>query len=270
MIDLGRDEAGLFVNLTESGMVRARAVILATGVRYRRLGIPELEALNGAGVYYGGPASEAVAMSGREVFVVGGANSAGQAALHLASYARRVTIVVRAKSLDVGMSAYLVRQVKAASNIDIRLETEVVGGGGDGVLEHLVLRDSVRQVEEAVPAGGLFVMIGAQPYTDWLPATVRRDEHGFVLTGLATRRSSWALERPPYPLETSMPGVFAVGDVRHGSVKRVASAVGEGSIAIQLLHDLFGAEATTPMGRPTALERPPAAIVTADRVLVAG
>ena len=265
--DLGRDGAGLFVNLTDSGVVRARAVILATGVRYRRLGIPELEALNGAGVYYGGPASEAAAMSGREVYVVGGANSAGQAALHLASYARRVTVVVRAKSLDVGMSAYLVRQVKAASNIDIRLETEVVGGGGDGVLEHLVLRDSVGQTEQVVPAHGLFVMIGAQPYTDWLPATVRRDEHGFVLTGQAA--VEWTLERPPYAFETSAPGVFAVGDVRSGSVKRVAAAVGEGSIAIQLLHDLFGADATTPIGRPTALDRTPPATVTADPVLVA-
>ena len=187
VIDLGRDDAGLFVHLTDSGVVRARAVILATGVRYRRLGIPDLEALNGAGVYYGGPASEAAAMSGRDVFIVGGANSAGQAALHLASYARRVTVVVRATSLDVGMSAYLVRQVKATSNIDIRLETEVIGGGGDSVLEHLVLHDSVRQIDEAVPADGLFVMIGAQPSTNWLPATVRRDEHGFVLTGAAAR-----------------------------------------------------------------------------------
>jgi thioredoxin reductase (NADPH) len=263
--DLGRDDAGLFVNLTDSGVVRARAVVLATGVRYRRLGIPELEALNGAGVYYGGPASEAVAMSGRDVYVVGGANSAGQAALHLASYARRVTVVVRAKSLDVGMSAYLVRQVKAASNIDIRLETEVVGGGGDGVLDHLMLRDSVRQIEQAVPAHGLFVMIGAQPYTDWLPATVRRDEHGFVLTGDA---AEWTLERPPYALETSAPGVFAVGDVRRGSVKRVASAVGEGSIVIQHLHGLFRADLTTPIGRPTALDRTPAGVVTTGRVLV--
>jgi thioredoxin reductase (NADPH) len=258
--DLGHDDTGLFVNLTDSGVVRARAVILATGVRYRRLGIPELEALNGAGVYYGGPASEAVAMAGREVFVVGGANSAGQAALHLASYARRVTLLVRATSLDVGMSAYLVRQVKAASNIDIRVETEVVGGGGNGVLEHLVLRHSVRRIDEVVPADGLFVMIGAQPYTDWLPATVHRDTHGFVLTGAAAT-SHWTLGRPPRTLETSMPGVFAVGDVRHGSVKRVASAVGEGSTAIQLLHDHFSADATTPLVRPTSADRTPAPIV---------
>ena len=205
VIDLGRDDAGLFVTLTDSGVVRARAVILATGVRYRRLGIPELEALNGAGVYYGGPASEAAAMSGREVFVVGGANSAGQAALHLATYARRVTVLVRATSLDVGMSAYLVRQVEAASNIDIRLQTEVIGGGGDGVLEHLVLRDAARRVEGAVPADGLFVMIGAQPHTEWLPATVRRDEHGFVLTGAAAA-VDWTLERPPFAVETERAG----------------------------------------------------------------
>ena len=166
------------------------------------------------------------------------------------------------------MSAYLVRQVQAASNIDIRLETEVVGGGGDGVLEHLVLRDSVGQIDEAVPASGLFVMIGAQPHTEWLPATVRRDEHGFVLTG-ADAALGRTLERRPYALETSAPGVFAVGDVRRGSVKRVASAVGEGSTAIQLLHDLFSADAPTPIGRPTTIDRTPAAIVTADRVLVA-
>ena len=152
-------------------------------------------------------------------------------------------------------------------NIDISLETDVVGGGGDGVLEHLVLRDSVRQIEEAVPADGLFMMIGAQPSTDWLPATVRRDEHGFVLTG-ADAAIEWTLERPPYALETSAPGVIAVGDVRRGSVKRVASAVGEGSIAIQLLHDMFSADAPTPIGRPTAPDRTPAATVTANRVLV--
>jgi thioredoxin reductase (NADPH) len=247
--DLGRDDDGLFVNLTDSGVVRARAVILATGVRYRRLAIPELDALNGAGVYYGGPASEAAAMTGREVFVVGGANSAGQAALHLASYARRVTVVVRATSLDVGMSAYLVRQLQAASNIDVVLRTEVVGGGGDGVLEHLVLRDSARQADETVPADGMFVMIGAQPHTDWLPATVRRDANGFVLTGAAATDHR-TLGRPPRTLETSMQGVFAVGDVRHGSVKRVASAVGEGSTAIQHLHHHFSADATTPTRRP--------------------
>ena len=161
-------------------------------------------------------------MSGREVFVVGGANSAGQAALHLATYARRVTVLVRATSLDVGMSAYLVRQVEAAANIDIRLQTEVIGGGGDGVLEHLVLRDAGRRVEEDVPADGLFVMIGAQPHTEWLPATVRRDEHGFVLTDRSLERDALGTEL----LETLVHGVDHpdVPLLVHGDVGRIVEA----------------------------------------------
>jgi len=242
---LRRVDGRLVVGLSESEAVRARAVILATGVRYRRLDVPELEVLNGAGVYYGGFASEAAAMADREVYVVGGANSAGQAALHLALYARRVTLVVRADTLEAGMSAYLVRHVKAASNIEGRLQTEVVGGGGDGELECLVLRDRTRRVDETVPAGGLFLTIGAEPHTDWLPASVRRDDHGFVLTGSDVSRG-WHHDRPPFSLETSMPCVLAAGDVRRGSVKRVASAVGEGSIAIQQVHALLGDEGITP------------------------
>src|SRR3954452_23667953 len=247
--DLRREHDGLFVALSDSGRVRARAVLLATGASYRRVGVPALEALNGAGVFYGGPASEAPAMTGQDVYVLGGANSAGQAALHLARYARRVTLVARAQSLDAGMSHYLVRQVEATPNLEVRLGTEIVGGGGDAWLEHLVLRDRAEGREQTVDADALFLMIGGRPRTEWLPPKVDRDAQGFVLTGTDLRDGRiWPLDRSPFLLETSMPGVFAAGDVRHGSVKRVASAVGEGSVAIQLLHSLFAAEQLHPRG----------------------
>jgi thioredoxin reductase (NADPH) len=248
---LRREHDGLFVSLSDSGRVRARAVLLATGASYRRLGVPALEALNGAGVFYGGPASEAPAMAGQDVYVLGGANSAGQAALDLARYARRVTLVVRAQSLGAGMSHYLARQVEATPKLQVRLGTEIVGGGGDGWLEHLVLRDRAEGSGETVDADGLFLMIGARPHTEWLPPEVDRDARGFVVTGTDLRDDhAWPLDRSPFLLETSMPGVFAAGDVRHGSVKRVASAVGEGSVAIQLLHRLFVADRLHPRGRP--------------------
>jgi thioredoxin reductase (NADPH) len=250
VVDVGRDGDELFVFLSESGRVRARAVILATGVSYRRLGVPELEALNGAGVFYGGPASEAPAMAGEHVYVLGGANSAGQVALHLARYARSVTLVARARSLGEGMSHYLVRQVEATPKVEVRLGTEVVGGGGDSWLRRLVLRDCANGGEETVEAGGLFPMIGARPHTRWLPPEIDRDELGFVLTGTDLHDDAWPLDRSPFLLETSMPRVFAAGDARHGSVKRVASAVGEGSVAIQLLHRLFEADRLHPRGRP--------------------
>jgi thioredoxin reductase (NADPH) len=251
MTDLRREDDGLFVALSDSGRVRARAVLLATGARYRRLGVPALEALNGAGVFYGGPTSEAPGMAGSEVYVLGGANSAAQAALYLARYARRVTLVVRSQSLDAGMSHYLARQVEATPKLEVRLRTEIVGGGGDGWLERLVLRNRAEGSEETVEADGLFLMIGARPHTDWLPPEIDRDSRGFVLTGSDLRANhAWPLDRSPLLLETSMPGVFAAGDVRHGSVKRVASAVGEGSVAIQLLHRLFVADRLHPRGRP--------------------
>ena len=248
---LQRERDGLSVTLSEGGRVRTRAALLATGATYRRLGLPALEALNGAGVYYGGPTSEAPTVAGQDVYVLGGANSAGQAALYLAQYARRVTLVVRAQSLHAGMSHYLVRQVEATPKLDVRLGTEIVGGGGDGWLKHLVLRDRADGSEETVDADGLFLMIGARPNTDWLPPEVERDDRGFVLTGtdLGDDRDG-ALPRSPLLLETSMPRVFAAGDARHGSVKRVASAVGEGSVAIQLLHLLFAADGLHPSGRP--------------------
>jgi thioredoxin reductase (NADPH) len=249
--DLRRQPDGIFVTLSGSGRLRTRAVLLATGVSYRRLGIPEIEALNGAGVFYGGPASEAPAAVGQDVYVLGGANSAGQAALHLARYARRVTLLVRAQSLGAGMSHYLVRQVKATPNLRVRLGTEIVGGGGDGWLEHLVLADRLQGGEETVDADALFLMIGGHPHTEWLPPGVERDDQGFVLTGTDLRGDhTWPLARSPLLLETSLPGILAAGDVRHGSVKRVASAVGEGSVAVQLLHSLFAAGRVHPRGRP--------------------
>jgi thioredoxin reductase (NADPH) len=239
---LEADGGRLLLDLSVSGRVSARAVILALGATYRRLAVPELEALGGAGVFYGGASSEAPAMADRDVYVVGGANSAGQAALHLARYARRVTLVVRADSLGAGMSQYLVREVEASSRIQVRLRSEVVGGGGDGWLQHLVLRDA-SGARETVPADGLFLMIGARPRTDWLPDEIRRDDQGFILTGAEVRDDpAWPLERHPHPLETSLPGVLAAGDVRHGSVKRVASAVGEGSVAVQTLHSVLAGD----------------------------
>ncbi len=233
-----RDDGGLLVTLSDSGPIRADVVLLATGASYRRLGVPELEALNGAGVFYGGSTSEAHGMANSDVYVLGGANSAGQAALHLARFARQVTIVVRGKSLDAGMSHYLARQIEVTPRVRVRLGTQIVGGGGDGWLERLVLRDRLNGTEETVDADGLFLMIGAHPHTDWLPDEIERDPGGFVLTGADVDPARWPLAREPLLLETSMPRVFAVGDARHGSVKRVASAVGEGSVAIQLLHRL--------------------------------
>lgn len=233
----------LVVTLPEDRRISARAVILATGAAYRRLDVAALDALNGAGVFYGGPASEAPAMAGKDAYIVGGANAAGQAALHLARYARQVTLVVRAQSLGAGMSDYLVKEVEATPNVEIRVGCEVVGGGGDGRLEYLVLREGATGEDETVTADGLFVLIGARPQTDWLTAEIARDRHGFLLTSPDLPDDhSWPLKRRRLRLETSMPGVFAAGDVRHGSVKRVASAVGEGSIAIQLVHSLFTAD----------------------------
>jgi thioredoxin reductase (NADPH) len=248
-LDLRRDGEHIVLSLSDGAIVRARAVLIASGATYRRLPVPELDRLTGAGVFYGGPASEAPAMADREVFVVGGANSAGQAALHLADYARRVTLVVRKDALDFGMSDYLVRQVSEAPNIEVRLRTEVTGGGGGEWLERLELRDA-DGATEAVAADALFLMIGADPNTDWLPDELLREEGGFLVTGEAARQDGdWPLDRDPFALETSLPGVFAAGDVRAGSMNRVASAVGEGSITVRMVHDLFAAERLTPLRR---------------------
>jgi thioredoxin reductase (NADPH) len=230
------------VSLADGRRASARAVILASGASYRRLGVPSLEALSGAGVFYGGPLAEAPALTGKDVYVAGGGNAAGQAALHLARYARRVTIVLRAQSLEAGMSHYLVRAVEATPNVDVQARAAIVGGGGEGRLQQLVLRRDTSGEEDAVPADALFVLIGARPQTGWLPPDMARDEHGFLLTGDELGGQDWPLERRPFALETSIPGVLAAGDVRHGSVKRVAAAVGEGALAVQLVHNLLAGE----------------------------
>jgi thioredoxin reductase (NADPH) len=231
----------LVVTMADGNEVRSRAVVVATGMAYRRLGVPALDALTGAGVFYGAAASEARAMKDRHVFVVGGANSAGQAAIHLARYAARVTVLVRGRSLADSMSEYLIREIESAPNITVRPGVAVTGGAGEGRLERLTLTDTGSGAAETVAAGALFVLIGAEPRTQWLPGAVRRDPAGFVLTGTDLLQDGrvdeqWPLRRQPMLLESSLPGVFAAGDVRHGSVKRVASAVGEGSIAIHLVH----------------------------------
>ncbi|MGY1792688.1 FAD-dependent oxidoreductase [Geodermatophilus sp. SYSU D00525] len=236
-----RTEDGLHrITLHDGTAVRARAVVIATGAAWRRVGVPELEAFTGRGVFYGAAVSEAPAMAGRHVFVVGGGNSAGQAAVYLSRYAERVTVLVRRSSLAETMSDYLIRELEALPRVEVRYRVQVAGGRGSDVLETVVLRDLDTGAETEEP-GMLFVMIGSEPRTDWLAGTLARDRWGFLLTGAALLTGddvtpAWPLDRPPALLETSTPGVFAAGDVRQGSVKRVASAVGEGALAVTLVH----------------------------------
>jgi thioredoxin reductase (NADPH) len=236
------------LTLEDGSQVAGRAVILAAGVTYRHLNIPELDRLIGAGVFYGAAGVVAPAVAGENVFVVGGANSAGQAALHLAKFAARVNLLVRGASLAAGMSDYLVRQIEATPNVVVRLGTQVVDGRGDTRLQSLTLQDAQDRQEE-VPAAAVFILIGAQPHTEWLTPVLRLDERGFILTGRDVPAANWPLEREPYPFETSRPGVFAAGDVRHGSAKRVAGAVGEGSVAVGSIHRYL-AELASLKGEP--------------------
>jgi len=243
---LMRDVTGLrtedddhVLTISDGSEVRARSVVLATGVTYRRLDIPDLERLHGSGVFYGSSPSEAPRFTGGQVCVVGGGNSAGQAAVHLSRYAERVTMVVRAPTLASSMSQYLRDEIDAIPCIDVRVSTQVVDGEGESRLERLTLRTAAGDTT-TVPADALFLLIGASPHTEWLPPEVARDEQGYVVTGPDVAGdhagTGWRLERPPLMFETTVPGVFAVGDVRAQSVKRVASAVGEGSVVIQQVH----------------------------------
>jgi thioredoxin reductase (NADPH) len=226
------------VLLAGGGEVEARSVVVSTGVSYRRLGAEGCDRLTGRGVYYGATAAEAAQTAGDQVYIVGGANSAGQAALNFAKHAKQVTLVVRGSDLLATMSTYLVDRINAAPNVTVRCGSEVGAVDGDDHLERLTLVERSTGRREEVEASWLFVFIGASPRTDWLGEAVARDTHGFVLTGpeVVTSGAPWGLGRAPFALETSLPGVFAAGDVRLESMKRVASAVGEGAMSIYLIH----------------------------------
>jgi thioredoxin reductase (NADPH) len=235
------------VGFADGGEVAAHTVVLATGVAYSTLDVPGTEELTGRGIFYGSAATEAPSCADEDVFVVGGANSAGQAAVFLSRHARRVTMLVRADGLEQSMSHYLIRQIRDTANIEVRLNTVVAGASGAGHLEGLRLCDTTTGATEEVPAAFLFVFIGAAPCTEWLEGAVQRDRRGFVVTGPdllvgGRRPRGWPLDRDPYYLEGSVPGVFAAGDARANSVKRVASAVGEGAMAIQLVHRYLEAQ----------------------------
>jgi len=236
---LSREDGHYRVRLSDGAALTARTVVIATGASYRRLDIPALEKLKGRGVFYGAGVSEAPAMRGRNVFVAGAGNSAGQAAMDMARWADRVTVLVRGQSLTESMSDYLIREIDAAPNVGVTYRVEVVGGTGTDHLESLVLEDRESGTRRSVPADALFVLIGSQPRAEWLGDSIARDQWGFILTGPDLPGGAggrWRPGRPPLPLETSLPGVFAAGDVRNGSIKRVASAVGEGAATIPLVH----------------------------------
>jgi len=229
------------IKMADECEISCHALMIATGVQWRRLDAPGIDRLSGAGVYYGGGATEAMSCKGEMVYVVGGANSAGQAAMNFAKYAERVVILVRGESLSATMSQYLIDQIKQTPNIQVWAHASVSEVHGDTHLEEISVLCSDSNTTERVPATSIFIFIGALPRTDWLGDLIERDDRGFILTGPDLIRDGqppkgWTLERDPFLLETNVPGLFAVGDVRHGSVKRVASGVGEGSVAVQFIH----------------------------------
>ena len=241
-----RDDAHVLTT-AEGDEINSRTVILATGVRYNRLDVPALERLAGHGVYYGASPGEATHFGGKHVYVVGAGNSAGQAILHLARWAEQATLVVRGPNLEKSMSKYLVDEIAAAANVRVLLATRIVDGSGDGWLGTITLADDRAGSISVVPADAVFALIGARPHTAWLPSAIARDAHGFVVTGAELTHDGllddWLLPRSPRTFETSVPGVFAVGDVRSRSMKRVASAVGEGSGAIKQIHHYLESQA---------------------------
>jgi thioredoxin reductase (NADPH) len=227
--------SGRIIQLSGGGSLSASTVLIASGVSYRQLDAPGFADLTGQGVYYGAALTEARACAEQHVVVIGGANSAGQAAVYFSQYAGRVTILVRGDSLTKSMSRYLIEQIEALENVEVRTRARAVAAEGDGQLRALRIRDADgSETREEVDA--CFVFIGARPMTDWLSRVVARDERGFILAGLDAKGDGWSLPRDPFPLETSVPGVFVAGDVRARSIKRVASAVGEGSMAVSLVH----------------------------------
>jgi thioredoxin reductase (NADPH) len=230
-----------FIKLADGSEISCHALMIASGVQWRRLEAPGIDRLQGAGVYYGGGATEARACKDETIYVVGGANSAGQAAMHFSRYAGHVVMIVRGDSLAATMSQYLIDQIKETSNIKVWPHASVAEAHGETRLEELSVLCSDSNKIERVPATSVFIFIGALPRTEWLGDLVERDERGFILTGPdlvrdGKRPKGWTLDRDPFLLETNIPGIFAVGDVRHGSVKRVASGVGEGSVAVQFIH----------------------------------
>ena len=234
-----------FVTLSDGSEISCHAMIIASGVQYRRLAVPGVAPLEGAGVFYGAAMTEAAACKDKDVFVIGGGNSAGQGAIFLAEYARSVTILIRGPDLTASMSHYLIERIEQSPNITVLPHTEVTQVTGATALETITLRNNKTGAEETRPADGLFVFIGAEPRTEWLGDAVLRDSHGFIVTGrdlqlMEDARAAWPLERDPYLTETSLPGVFAAGDVRCGSVKRVAAAVGEGSVTVSFVHEHLG------------------------------
>ncbi|HEV8175114.1 MAG TPA: FAD-dependent oxidoreductase, partial [Actinoplanes sp.] len=244
---LRADGSARTLTFADGGEVSAHSVVLATGVSYRPLRAQGVDALTGSGVYYGSAATEGPACAGNDVFIIGGANSAGQAALFFSRYARTVTLLVRGDSLEASMSYYLIQELNKIENVRVRTRCEVISAHGDGHLQAITICDSKNGMETTMECGYLFVFIGAEPRTDWLGDAVARDEKGFIYTGPdllrnGTRPTGWDRDRDPFYLECSVPGIFAAGDVRANSVKRVASAVGEGAMAVTLVHRYLEAQ----------------------------